>query len=670
MSPFLTTLAITVLAVILLTGFLAWRYTKVKEAGKALVIVGPKNITANLSGAIVWPVLDSATIVDITQKKIVIVRKGVAKDEFHATANTSEYEGIHCRDNIRADLEVAFYLDLDDDVKTIVHAAKKLGAANVGNEGFLKTHFGDKLSEALKTAVKQFDYADLHTSRTEFANAVKAVLTSDNQFDLCGYRLSDVTIDKIDQTSLAAHDPDNVLDSEGIEKITRITADRKINTNKLKQEEETRIKKDTVEAEENRMNLTKQQREAKARTDREAAVIESAEKAATDQEKERHRSQTEQTRIETEQQIAIRDEEKNREVETTRINNDRVVEIEREKVERAKKTEAVETDREVSVRNMQKEGELEDERRGVAEKEAMRVKIERGIATEREETENLIARETANREKLVTVTHAEAQAEAEQVSIIKVAEARKQAATHNAEELEISSTAQRKADEQIAEGKRSLADATKAELAAPGLAEAEVKTKTAEAIRATGKAENEVESERAKVIREQGLAEAEVIREQGIAKAAGEEASYEAMSKIDPETRQHELDRLNIEKDEKVEFARVEADREVGVEGARAMATAMSSADLQIVGDASMLNSITQSMTKGKALDARVANSDVLKSVAGEYLNGERSLPVDLKELLSKTEMSSGDLGTALLAQFLAGNGGDMKKALGELLNK
>ena len=67
-------------------------------------------------------------------------------------------------------------------------------------------------------------------------------------------------------------------------------------------------------------------------------------------------------------------------------------------------------------------------------------------------------------------------------------------------------------------------------------------------------------------------------------------------------------------------------------------------------------------MVSGKSIDKRFDNSTVLNSLVGKYRDGEGDLPQDLKELLQKSEMSTGDVGTLTLAslarQFLSTNEG------------
>ena len=61
--------------------------------------------------------------------------------------------------------------------------------------------------------------------------------------DLSGYVLEDVAIDFLEQTSINDLDPNNIMDAEGIRRITELTAQQSVETNDLKRQEEIRIKR-------------------------------------------------------------------------------------------------------------------------------------------------------------------------------------------------------------------------------------------------------------------------------------------------------------------------------------------------------------------------------------------------------------------------------------------
>ncbi|NEE61034.1 flotillin family protein, partial [Streptomyces sp. SID8455] len=84
----------------------------------------------------------------------------------------------------------------------------------------IQEFFAAKFSEALKTVGKQLDFVDLYTKREEFRDRIIQVIGT----DLNGYHLDDAAIDFLEQTPMSQLDGANILDAQGIRKITELTA--------------------------------------------------------------------------------------------------------------------------------------------------------------------------------------------------------------------------------------------------------------------------------------------------------------------------------------------------------------------------------------------------------------------------------------------------------------
>jgi uncharacterized membrane protein YqiK len=91
--------------------------------------------------------------------------------------------------------------------------------------------------------------------------------------------LEDVAIDYLEQTSLGLLNPDNILDAEGIKKITELTATQKILANQIDRDREKTITKQNVEAQEAIFELNRQLAEADEKQKREIATIKAREEA-------------------------------------------------------------------------------------------------------------------------------------------------------------------------------------------------------------------------------------------------------------------------------------------------------------------------------------------------------------------------------------------------------
>ena len=175
---------------------------------------------ASGSGMFVIPLAHQAERMDLSVKRIEIKRQGS--------------EGLVCKDNIRADIEVAFYLRISADNMEMV--AAKLGAKRASSRDALIELFDAQFSEALKTIGKKFDFVDLYTERDQFKVAITEVLGDAE--DLQGYELVSTAIDYLEQTPVEALNPKNILDAEGIKKITDLTAREAIQANDIEREKE------------------------------------------------------------------------------------------------------------------------------------------------------------------------------------------------------------------------------------------------------------------------------------------------------------------------------------------------------------------------------------------------------------------------------------------------
>src|SRR5688572_795572 len=225
----LVAIGVGVLFVLGLVALIAKFYRQVDQ-GKALIVntMGKEPIVT-FTGRTVVPVINRAEVMDISIKTIEIARHG--KD------------GLICADNIRADIKVTFFVRVNKTVEDVLKVAQAIGCVRASDPETLESLFSAKFSEALKTVGKRLDFEELYTKRHEFKEQILQVIGQ----DLDGYVLADCAIDYLEQTPLSSLDPHNILDAQGIRKITQITADQNILTNDLRREEEKKIKKKNTE---------------------------------------------------------------------------------------------------------------------------------------------------------------------------------------------------------------------------------------------------------------------------------------------------------------------------------------------------------------------------------------------------------------------------------------
>ena len=660
--------AAVVTLVIFVWGFLmmvAKFYRKV-EQGKALVVNKMKaEPEVTFTGAIVLPVIHKAEIMDISVKTIEIDRR--AKD------------GLICHDNIRADIKVTFFVRVNKRVEDVIKVAQSIGCARASSPETLDELFSAKFSEALKTVGKQLDFVDLYTKRDDFRDAIIQIIGR----DLNGYVLEDAAIDYLEQTPLEHLDPKNILDAQGIRRITELTAIENIQTNEFENNEKKSIKKQDVDRAKVILELEREEKDATSKQEREVESVKAREEAMLLQVQAEERLKSESARIKTDEEVQVAEENKNRQVEVAVKNRERVIGIETERVEKDRQLEAVSREREVELMRIDKEKALEVERKAIQDVIRERVAVERTVVEEQERIKETQVVEEAKRLKEASIIAAEADAQEKLVKDIKAAEAQEQAAKHVAAERITMADAQLEAADREAKSKIRIAEGVQAEAAAEGLAAARVKEADAVATEKHGLAEvrvreaeagavEKVGSAEANVVRQKGSATAQAIHEKFAAEAKGLAEKAEAMKALDGEGREHEEYRLRLENQRVLGMEAIKAREAVAEHKAGILGKALETADIDIVGgDGAFLDRIVNSVGMGKAVDEFVDRSDVVSDLAKEYLNGNKSIIDDIRSAVKDSGLDAASLKDmtigALLGRLTTGTSGDDLEKLRKL---
>lgn len=639
--PLLTALGVAVLvAFVVLLGIMALFkafYVKV-EQGVALI----KNDMGDrpkvfFTGAWILPVIHKKELMRISLITLDVDRRG--KD------------GLICADNMRADITVAFYLRVNETPEDVLKVAKSLGADRASDKDAVHELFDAKFSEALKTVGKKIDFVNLFEDRQEFRDNIIRVIGN----DLNGYVLEDVAIDYLEQTPRTSLDPHNILDAEGIRKITELTAAQNVRTNVFQRDEELAIKKKNVETVEAMLELERQQKDAEARQQREIATIQAREQAETRKVQEEERKKAESATIMVDQELLVQTENQRREVEVAEQNRQRAVVIEVERVTRARDLEIVSREREVELQRIEAEKAVEVERKEIANVIRERIAVDKTVAIEEEKIKEVREVSEADRAKQIKVLQAEALAEEEKVRQVKAAEAEELAAKHKAMEVTTMAQARMEAAAKDADAKKKLAEGTQAERAAPGLADAKVQEVRAAAnekeglaqarivhaqgeseanvIALRGNAEAEVVAKRgaaeATAKRDVGFAEAEVTRERFKAEADGLVEKFHAMGTMSKDAREHEEFRMTLETALQEALASIDAGKEIAKENAEVLSTALAKANIDIVGgEDHFFDNFAKSLSIGKAVDGLASKSSTIANI----LEGVMSLAQAKKE--------------------------------------
>ena len=645
------------------TLFLISRFYKKVDQGRALIINKVKgDPTVTFTGGVVIPVFNRAEVMDISVKTIELSRSGNS--------------GLICADNIRADIQVTFFVRVNPTQEDVLKVAQSIGCARASDQKTLEELFTAKFSEALKTVGKRLQFEELYTQRDDFKDQIIDVIGR----HLNGYVLEDAAIDYLEQTPMGLLDKNNILDAQGIRKITEITSKQNMATNDLRQTERKELKRQDLSADEAILELDKQRADAEARQQREIATIQARETAEANKVEAEEDRRAKLARIKADEEIELSLVNRARQIEVAQKDKERVVAIKTEQVSKERDLEVLAREREVELVRIEKEKALEGQRKEIAEVTRAKIAVEKHVAEEEERIATLRVTEQAQREKIAKVTGAEAEAEESLIKTIKSAEAQEKVAEFHARERLVLANAALEAAEKEAQAKIRMADGVKAEAAAHGLAEAQVKEADAVATEKQGMAEARVTRERmaaeaggaeakgmagvkvreatAAAIQKEGLATAEVTRQQGeaeaqgvkarlLAEAAGKEADaaaverrgiadaravqermqaeatglmakLEALKQMEGAAKEHEEFRLQLEVGKEVDLAAIDAKRAAVEAQARILGEAFGNADIKIVGgEDAFMQRMTGAVGFGEALDSFMGSSKTAQTVVG-----------------------------------------------------
>jgi hypothetical protein len=399
-----------------------------------------------------------------------------------------------------------------------------------------------------------------------------------------GLTLESVTISSLDQTDPTQLQERNVFDAQGLRKIAEITQKARVERNIIERESEQAIAGKNVETRKQVLDLGRVQAEAEAEQKMKVANIQAG--------REREIAEF---KIQQDEAVAKRDIEKNRQIQTAEVARKLAI----EQAEIDKLTALVAKNREqqqaeilrqqaIEVANRQKEAAVAAKEKETAEAraaalaaEAEREKAAQAVVTvtvtseaEREAQKRLIAaRQEADQNKIKEQTNADVLA----YMRIKEADAERQAAL-----------AQYEAKLRLAE------------------ADAQSNTKRAEGEKSLKMVDVNVEREKVNVEK---------------ARVDVERVSLANKQEFEGAALQFELEKL-----------RIQADKEVRIAAAQAMANMFAKAQMQIFGDPSTMASMQQQFMKAAGY--------------GQSVDGlMQTLPPEAKNLLA-------NLGTTIVSQM------------------
>ena len=651
------------------------RFYRMVEQGRALIINSTTGQKVTFNGAVVLPIINRSEVMDISVKTIEIDRRGK--------------EGLICRDNIRADIKVTFFVRVNKTVEDVLRVAQSLGCVRASDQNTLDVLFAAKFSEALKSVGKGLDFEDLYTQRERFRDDIIGMIGK----DLNGYVLEDAAIDFVEQTPLELLDPENILDADGIRKITSITTQRNIETNELKQRERMEIGKQNLTSDEAVFRYDQQRADAEAKRNKEITMAQSRESEDARRTQIDEQLKTKKTLEKANEEGQVAEQNRQRAVMVAEQARLRELAVEQVRVTKAKELEDIGRNKEVQLRDIERQEELEIKKKKIADVVRDRISVEKTVATEEEAIKDIRTLAAAKREKDAKIIHAEGAAQEVLVKEVRKAEADEEVAKHRARQRMLLADAELEAADRDARAKMRLAEGVQAEEAATGLAEVRVKEADAAAIEKQGLAkvrvrdaevtlrerEGTVDAENIKrkefaeaaglqqrglasvqvkeaesvAVEKLGRAEATAVREKLLAEVAGRHADAEAikarmfaeaeglkqkteaMQGLEGDSREHEEFRLRLQTQKDIAMQELETRIAVAGQQALILSKAFEKASINIVGgDGAFFDRFVKAVGVGSSIDGAVQNSKTLQALLADHIGDDGKLGDELKRLM------------------------------------
>ena len=618
------------------------RFFRKVQQGQAIVRNGIGDTQVSFNGMFVIPIMHHVEFMDISVKRIEIERRAT--------------EGLICKDNIRADIKVAFFVRINNNKDDVKRVAQSIGCQRASSSDTMRSLFDAKFSEGLKTVGKRFDFVQLYNERDHFKTEILKVIGT----DLNGYTLDDCAIDFLEQTQLENLDPDNILDAEGIKKITELTAAQAKLSNSIQRDKEKVIKQQDVQAREAILELERQLAETEAKQKRDVESVKAREEAETLKIQSEERLKSERAKIATDEEIAVATENKERQVLVAQRNKERTDAVEVERVTRDRDLEVIERERITTLKSIEKDKAVEVEKKNIQEVIKDRVALEKTVVVEQQKIKDTEAFATADREKQVALTLAEKAAQEQLIQKIKEAEAAKEAARLNAEQEAFTAVkaadaakeaAQLRAQEMLTLAEAKQESATREATAEKALAEAKAAQAAAE-----GLGEAQVLLAKAEASQKQGMVDAEVTQLKLAAEADGITKKAEAMKLLEDAGRAHEEFKLTLDKQKAVELAQINIQKDIATQQAVVLGEAMKSAKIEIVGgESQFFDKITNAIGTARAVDRMVEGSRTLTDVKETFFNGDPEyFKAQLKSMVDQFGLTAEDTKNLTLSALFA----------------
>lgn len=581
--PILVAVAALVLLALGVFALLARFYRQVDQ-GKALIVNTLKSDPlVTFTGAIVYPIIHRAEVMDISVKTIEIDRRGK--------------EGLICKDNIRADIKVTFFVRVNKTHEDVLKVAQAIGCVRASDQATVEGLFEAKFAEALKTVGKRMNFEDLYKERDHFKDSIIEIIGK----DLNGFVMDDCAIDYLEQTPIESLDQNNIMDAEGIRKITDLTVTQNLKTNELRQKERMETGSQNLAGDEAIFRFEQKRSEAEARKNKEVSIAQSREQNEAQRIANEEAKRTLLAHEKNSEETLVAQQARERAVLVAMKNKEREIAVEIERVERARQMEITTRENDVIAQQITRQAEIERQKREIAEVVRGRIAVDKTVAEEEERIKDVRAIAEANRHREGMKIAADAEAAQLTTKQVRAAEAAEEVAKAQARQRLVLADAELEVADKQSRAKVRLAEGTQAEASAAGLAAARVREADAKALELTG------------------AAEASAIRAKMSAEASGIGEKAEAMKALDSVSREHEEFRLRLEQQKVISLESIRAKKDVAGVQAEVLRAAFEHAKINIVGgDGAFFERFIRAVTVGQSIDGAVDQSEVLKGLMSQ----------------------------------------------------
>lgn len=506
-------------------------------------------------------------------------------------------------DNLRADIRAEFYIRVNRTEDSVKNAATTLGDKS-GNDQAIMELVGEKLISAMRTVAARSDLEHLHSQLDQYREEVKKIVEHDLEPN--GLFLETVAVSHLNQTNPEHLSPDtNVFDAQGLKKISAITAQQRIERSKIQTAADQTVKEQEVARDQALFALDVKQQTASA--ERDAQI----KRAQAEQEREAAEFVAGQRQLSEIAEVTA-----TRTVDIANVEKEQATKVAEQKRDSAAQQASIERERNVEVSKR-------EQAIAVAEAETRRATAEQArisAETERERANQalLTVGETqkAERQKNITVINKQAEAETTRIARNMEADVAAYGVTKSAE------------------------------------AEQDSATRRAAAIRTMAEANKE-----ARMLEAEGEQAFQIVP----VNVAGKQVEVEQAQVVVTRTRlEAETANQRMAFDLQVEIARINADRDVRIEQAKAFGVGLAASKMTLYGDpttfARMLGSFgngqvigqyvrgVMDQTPGVVTEAALeglSNFSAAAARALESLTGKKMTPDEVEALIRQHLVNS-----------------------------